>query len=185
MTRLLTEGMAVALREGRSRGLFVAIEHPSGTGYFCTGIGSRSWNGQTWTGTGRLGSISPIKHSSEIAVQDIAFTISGVDPTIVAQLDDVVRNLNGSGWLACFDEADQVIRDPYQLIDCELDYQTFQADEDGTMTVQIIAHSGFYTLDRGVEEAWTPENQKLAFPTDTGLDMIPGLQHQDIQWTPA
>lgn len=177
--------MAQALQDGSARGVFVAIEHPSGTGYFVSGIGSKTWNGQTWNGTGVLGGISPIKHTSDIAIQDIAFTLSGIDPTVAAGLADNVRNLNGSAWLACFDEQGNVIASPYQLTDSELDYQTSELADDGTVTVQIIAHSGFYTLDRGVDEAWTPENQKLTYSTDTGLDMIPLLQNQDLQWTPV
>lgn len=177
--------MATALLARRPRGLFVAIDHPSGTAYFCTGVGSRSWNGHTWRGTGTLGSVSPIKRTSEIAIQDITFTLSGVDSAIVAGIGDNVRNRSGTAWLACFDEQGNVVPDPYQIVNSELDYQLFNADTDGTTTIQIVAHSGFYTLDRGVDEAWTPQNQKLAFPTDSGLDMIPALQNQDLQWTPS
>jgi len=178
--------MAQALLNGSPRGLFVEIEHPDGTAYLCTGVGTRQWNGQTWQGAGKFGTVTPIKHNSDIAVQDITFALSGIDPTILSQLDDNVRNLTGKAWLACFDEADNVIADPYQIVDSQLDYQTLDiSDEDGTATVSIIAHSGFYTLDRGVDEAWTPENQKLTYPTDVGMDQIPGLQKQDIQWKPS
>lgn len=182
---ILTAAMAHALANGSPRGLFVAIEHPDGTGYFCTGIGSRSWDGRTWNGTGTLGSITPVKASSEIAIEDITFRLSGVSADVIADLDDNVRNLSGVVWLACFDDYDQVIADPYKLVDAELDYQSFNVDEDGTATVEITAHAGFYTLARAVEEAWTPENQKLRYPTDTGMDMIPSLQKQDLQWKPV
>ena len=177
--------MAAALQDGAPRGLFVAIQHPSGTGYFATGIGSRTWNGQTWAGTGKFGSITPIKHTSDIAIQDITFSISGVDPMVLAGLSDAVENLNGSVWLYCLASDNSVVPDPYQLISSELDYQTFVIDETGMATVSIVAHSGFYTLSRAIEEAWTPQNQGDLFPTDTGLNMVPVLQNQKIQWTPV
>lgn len=180
----MTPEMAAALRSGAPRGLFAAIEHPNGTGYFCTGVGSRPWNGHTWTGSGSLGKITPIKNSSEIAIEDITFSMSGVDAAIVAGMNDNVRNRNGSVWLACFSENDQVIADPILIVDAELDYQVATFQSDGTATVEIIAHAGFYKLDSGVEEAWTPENQKLRYPTDTGLDMVPAMQKQDLQWKP-
>jgi hypothetical protein len=63
--------------------MLVQIEHPSGMGYFATGIGKINWNGQDWLGTGKFGSVTPIKHTSDISVQDIAFSLSGVDPVIV------------------------------------------------------------------------------------------------------
>lgn len=182
---ILTPEMATALQDGKPRGMLVQIEHPSGMGYFSTGIGKISWNGQTWLGTGKFGSVTPIKHTSDISVQDIAFNLSGVDPDVVNQLDDAVCNLSGKAWLFCLNHDGTVVRDPYQLIDSQLDYQKFDIDVDGKATISIIAHSGFYTLVRGAEEAWTPENQKLTYPTDTGLDMLYSLQNQDLQWTPT
>lgn len=181
----LTAAMAAAMRDNYPRGLFVAIEHPDGTAYFTTGVGSRTWNGHTWQGTGKLGTITPIKHTTEIAIQDIKFVLSGVDTDIVNDLSDDVRNLNGSVWLYCLNYDDTVIPDPYQLIDSSLDYQTFTVDANGTCTIEITAHSGFYTLSRAIQEAWTPENQKATYPTDTGLDMVPLLQNQNLQWTPV
>lgn len=178
--------MAAALTQGYARGIFAAIEHPDGTGYFWSGVGARTWDGQTWSGVGKLGGIGPVKHTSEIAVQDIVFTLTGVDSDILADLSGDVRNLNGSVWLACFHpDDDSVIADPYQLIDSELDFQTYEVQADGTATIQITAHAGFYTLDKGTDEAWTKENQNLAYPTDTGMDMIASLQNQNLQWVPV
>jgi hypothetical protein len=177
--------MARALLDGRPYGVFVAIEHPSGTGYFHTGVGTRTWNGHSWTGAGTLGSIAPVTHSTTIAVQDIVFAINGVDSSLIAQLNDVLYNRNGSAWLACFDENDRVIPDPYQIVNATLDFQTFKIAPDGTASIEITAHTGFYTLDRSVDEAWTPQNQRLTYPLDSGLDMIPSLVNQDLTWSPS
>jgi hypothetical protein len=177
--------MATALQDGYPRGLFVSIEHPDGTGYFCSGVGTRQWNGQTWSGTGKFGGITPIKHSSEIAVQDITFSLSGIPGSVVAGLNDNIQNLAGEVWLFCLGSDESIVRDPYQLIDSVLDYQTFTIDGNGTATIAVTAHSGFYTLARGIEEAWTSENQKQTFPTDTGLDMISSLVNANLLWTPT
>ncbi|MGJ5032362.1 hypothetical protein ACQR1I_36375 [Bradyrhizobium sp. HKCCYLS2038] len=181
----LTPEMAVALASGDPRGLLVQIEHPSGTGYFSTGVGKVNWNGHDWLGTGKLGSITPIKYTSDISVQDIAFSLSGIDLDTVNQLNDSVCNLSGKVWLYCLTSDGTVVREPYQLVDSQLDYQKFEVDAEGKATITIVAHSGFYTLVRSSEEAWTPENQKLTYPTDTGLDMLYSLQNQDLQWTPS
>lgn len=182
---IMTAAMAAALRSGAPRGLFVAIDHPDGVGRFCTGVGTRKWNGFDWAGTGQLGKISPLKHSSEIAIEDITFTLSGIDPVLLDQLNDSIRNRSGEVWLACFKWDDSVVIDPYKLIDSELDKQDYTIDQDGTATIDILGHSGFYTLGRGVEEAWSPSNQLLIDPTDTGMQYIPSLQHQDLPWTPS
>lgn len=185
MSPPLTSRMADALRRRLPLALLAEIEHPDGTARFWTGIGPLNWNGAVWTGAGALGNISPIQHTSDIAIQEINFTLVGVDPSVVATLNDNVRNLSGKAWLACIDESGNVVRDPFQVIDSQLDYQSLSAADDGTVSISITARSGFYTLDRALDEVWSSQDQKLQFPDDTGLDMISSLQNQNLQWTPT
>lgn len=181
----LTMRMAQALRDRKPLALLAEIEHPDGTGRFWTGIGPLQWNGYQWTGAGALGSITPIKQTSALQIQELNFTMSGIAPEIVATLNDNVRNLGGRVWMACLGQGNSVVADPYQIVDAVLDYQSLAAAEDGSVAISITARTGFYTLERALDEAWTTEEQKLTYPTDSGLDMIPSLQNQDIQWTPT
>lgn len=179
-----TARMAAAVRNKRPLALLAEIDHPSGIARFWTGIGKLNWNGFVWTGSGQLGTVTPISHTTDLTIQDIQFNMVGVDPAVVAELDDNVRNLSGKVWLACIEQG-QVVPDPYQIVDALLDYQSFAAGEDGTVSISITAHTGFYTLARALNETWTTEQQKIDFPGDSGLDLISGLQNQDIQWTPT
>lgn len=179
----LTARMAEALKQRKPLALLAEIEHPDGMARFWTGVGPLSWNGYTWTGAGTLGSVAPIKHTSDLLIQEINFGLAGVDPEIVATLNDNVRNLSGKVWMACLGPGNSVIREPYQIVDAQLDYQSFSAQEDGSVAISITARTGFYTLERSLDEAWTTEEQKLTYPTDSGLDLISGLQNQTIQWT--
>lgn len=185
MSPPMTARMAEHVRSRKPIALLAAIEHPSGNAYFWTGAGPLMWNGQKWTGCGQLGSVTPIEHTSDILVQDVQFQMTGVDPAIAATLDDQVRNLSGKLWLAGIRPGPTVVADPYQIMDAVLDYQALSASPDGTVTIAITAHTGFYTLSRALDEAWTTEDQHLTYPGDSGLDLIPGLQNQDLQWTPS
>jgi hypothetical protein len=181
----LTSRMADALRDRKPLALLAEIDHPDGAARFWTGVGKLNWNGFVWTGTSSLGSVTPIQHTSDLIIQEINFALIGVDPTIVATLNDNVRNLSGKVWLACMGPGNSVIPDPFQVVDAQLDYQSFSAAEDGTVGISITARTGFYTLDRALDEAWTTEEQHLIFPSDSGLDLISGLQNQSLQWTPS
>lgn len=186
MTRPLTLAMANRLKDGAPFVLFAEIDHPDGTAYFWTGLGGISWSGQTWTGAGTFGAVTPIKLSTDIAIQEINFILSGVDATELAKLSTDVRNRSGRAWIACLDDHGQVVPDPFLFVDSQLDYQTLSVADDGmSASISITARMGFYTLERGIDEAWTPERHKLEFPGDIGLDMIPGLQNQDVLWTPS
>jgi hypothetical protein len=179
----LTSRMADALRKRKPLALLAEIDHPSGAVRFWTGVGKLSWNGYTWTGSGTLGSVAPITHTTDLVIQEINFGLAGVDPAIVATLGDNVRNLSGKVWLACLGSGNSVVKDPYQIVDAQLDYQSFSAAADGTVAISITARTGFYTLDRALDEAWTSEEQHILYPTDSGLDLISGLQNQTLQWS--
>lgn len=186
MSRPMTAAMAKALKGGAPRALIVEIEHPDGIGRFWSSIGTLAWNGETWAGTGVMGSVSPVTQTSDLSIQEMSFALSGVDPEVVSQLSDTVRNLSGRAWLACLNDRGGVVRNPYELIDAVLDYQTFEVADDGSgAQIKIIARSGFYTLERAIDECWSPEDQKVRYPGDTGLDMLPLLEKQDVLWTPS
>lgn len=183
MTRPLTARMAEALKGGRPQIILCEIDHPSGTFRCWSGIGNLAWDGETWTGIGTLGAITPVQQTSDVSIQEINFVLSGVDAATLGMLSEIVRNRSGRAWIACLDGRQQVIPDPYLFVDSQLDYQTLNADEQSNAQIQITARMGFYTLQRGIDEAWTPQNHKLTYPNDIGLDMIPGLQNQDLLWT--
>lgn len=183
MTRILTARMAEALISGRPRVGLAEIGHPSGTFRGWTGIGPLAYAGYTWTGMGVLGRVSPLKRASSLDIQDVVFELSGVDPDSLERISGSVKGYIGKLWLACLDEKERVIADPYLLCESELDVQDFEASEDGTCTIKITGHTGFYSLERELNEVWSPENQKVTYPTDTGLDLLPELQNQDIAWT--
>jgi len=184
MSPPMTYRMAEHLRRRRAIALLAEIEHPDGTARFWTGIGKLYWQGSTWTGSGRLGTVTPIKQTSALAIQEIQFQMSGVDVEIAAGLNDNVRNLSGKVWLAGIWKR-AVVADPYLILDSELDYQQFDVDDQGNASITITARSGFYQLQRNIDEAWTSEEQKTIYPGDTGFDLIPGLQNQDIIWSPT
>jgi hypothetical protein len=185
MARPMSYAMAAALKARAPLALFAEIEHPDGTARLWSGIGTISYNGYDWIGSGKLGSVTPIKQSTDIAIQEIEFRLAGADPEIVAQLSDDVRNRAGRLFLAALDDNMNVIADPMQIVDSQLDFQSQRIDDGGTAIVSITARSGFYTLERALDDVWSSEDQKSRFPDDSGLDLISKLQNQDIIWGPA
>lgn len=183
MSRILTARMAAALKDGSPRIGLAEIGHPSGTFRGWTGVGQLAYDGHTWTGMGTLGRVSPLRQASALEIQDVVFELSGVDTDSLAKLSGSVKGYVGKLWLACLDDKERVIPDPYLLCESELDVQDFAADESGSCTIKITGHTGFWSLERELNEVWSPENQKLRFPGDTGLDLLPTLENQDIGWT--
>lgn len=180
----MTFDMAQALRGGAPIVLLAELDHPSGVGRFWSGVGTLEWNGFSWTGAGILGTVTPIRHSNDLSIQEIVFSLAGVDPDVLAKLDDDVRNRAATVWLACLSDRGNVIPDPFVIVDAEMDFQSNNVDEDGTNFLTITSRSGFYTLDRSMNDVWSAEDQRSRYPDDSGLDFISGLQNQTLIWAP-
>lgn len=180
---MMTHAMARALRGGAPRIVLVRVGHPDGDGFYWSGLGSKQWLGQTWTGVGVLGQISPIKYTTALQVQDLTFTLSGVDADALAKLSSEVRGYYGRVWLACLDAQENLVRDPMSLAVVQFDTQTLQVDAERAAVIQIVGQSAFYNLTRSINEVWSNERQQRRFPGDTGLGELAGIDGKDIQWT--
>jgi hypothetical protein len=182
VARILTAAMADVIRARKPLALLAEIDHPDGLTRLWTGIGTLNYNGFAWTGAGTLGSVTPVKRSTDIAIQDIVFELRGLPADAVKWLSSDVRNRTATVWLACIVNG-RVVADPYPLIDALLDYQTLPVADDGTVSIKLSAVTGFYTLERAIEEVWSKEDQRLRYPADTGFDRLSILQNQDVIWT--
>lgn len=181
---LMSWKMVQAIKRGAPRLVFAKIEHPDGDGYFHNGIGQIEYDGHVWAGGGSFVAVGPINRTSDVSIQEVNFTVSGISQEIVAGLNSDVRDRAGMVWLVCLDDAGKVIPDPYLMVETLLDNQSFKVEDDGSATITITARSGFYTLERAVDEVWSSENARKDYPLETGFDLIPSLQNKDIRWTP-
>lgn len=181
----ITRRMRDAIRGGYPLALFAEIDHPAGRVRYWTGVGTIVWAGQTWTGTSILGGVNPVKRTAELSIHEVEFSLSGMPSDALTWLAQDVRNRSAQLWLACIDPLGRVVRDPIEVLDALLDYQTLTAAEDGSVTIALIARAGFYTLERALNDVWSPEDQRARYVTDTGLDDIYRLQQQDVLWRAA
>lgn len=175
--------MARALKKGAPIALLVFVDHPSGAFFAWTGIGQLLYQNALYVGVGKLGSITPIKHTTDLTIQTLVMQISGLPPDTVTWLESSIQGRSATIDLAAFDERGNVIPTPYRLNEPLLDFQSLQIGKDGSAVISISCQSGFYTLERAVSEAWTSQDQKRLFPNDVGLDLISTLIMKDITWT--
>ncbi len=182
MARIITARMAKAIHEGKPIALLVYVDHPDGAQFLWTGVGTLSYNGQDWDGVGRLGGITPIKRTSELAIQEVVMTLNGVPPDAATWLSSNVRNRQAQAWLACIDKG-KVVPEPMQVVELVLDFQTFSIDDNGIASISLNALSGFVTLERAIRDVWSEQDQKTRFPDDTGFNQLTLLQNQEVKWT--
>src|SRR5262245_12798473 len=190
MPRPLTARMGAALRAGAPICLLAVIDHPNGTQRYWTGIGPLDYAGGTYIGLGKFGGVAPVRYSNDVAIQELSFTLAGIPPNAMTWIAQDVRNRLADVWLAALDQYGAIVPDPYKIVSSALDYQSMAADNDGTVTLTLTARSGFYSLERALDEVHSTEDQKRTYPAtddggDSGLDMIAELQKQEVIWQPS
>lgn len=147
-----------------------------------TGRGDLTWNGFTWSGFGKLLSVSFGEEVSEVRAVNFTLTLSGLAPGIVDLAELTIRSGKiGKLWLAFFDSAGAVIPDPYPLKRGRFDTDNIR-HSGSSCTVSIQYESVLSDLDRPRDRRWTSEDQQIDYPADEGFSQVPGLQDSTFTW---
>lgn len=154
----------------------------TGTLYAWTGVGSLSWNGQTWIGTGVLGTVSAIEETDQVRAAGIQVALDGIaSANISLALQSCRQGASGKVWLALLDSAGAIYGAPYLAFQGRLDVPVI--DEAGdTATISISYESRLADLDKPRIRRYTDEDQRAEYPTDLGLQYIAQIQDKRITW---
>ena len=74
-----------------------------------------------------------------------------------------------------------VIYQPYTIFDGFMDIMRLN-DSGGTANISVSCESQLIALERPNTRRYTPEDQKIDFPDDKGLEYVAGLQDDEIIW---
>lgn len=182
---MATAALIAHMRAQRPMALLAEIDHPDGAVYVWSRVGTLTYDGHEWTGLGVLGRVRPVGTSRKTAIQQVTFELRGVPATATQFLSSNVRGRSGNLWMAGILPGRKVVADPVLISSVLFDYQTLAVEDDGTATIALIGYTGLWVLDRAQDKAWTPEEIRLTYPDETGLDLIAGLTSKDVQWRPS
>lgn len=162
--------------------VFVRLEFDSGALRLWSGFGDFAWDGQTWTGTGALGSVSPAEETTGIKATNASFSLNGIPSSILSLAYAEEYQLRPAySWLGAVDDAGTLIGTPYRWFKGRMD--TMQDEDTGeTCTLTLSAENHLADLERPRERRYTPEDQALDYPGDKGLDFVAQLQDAEITW---
>ncbi len=181
MSRELPTGLATALNLTEVPAvILVELAWPDGTVYIWNGYAPLSWNGHTWTGVGYLGQISEVSESSDLSANGLTLSLSGIPS---AYITEILRNdVQGRSARVFFGpiNGDAFSIDPVCIFDGIIDVTSFVSDGK-TATISIGLEKEFID-NRSSAARYTPEDQKQLYPTDLGLDMVPGLADKTFSW---
>lgn len=183
MARDLTAGMLSSIAAGTVRPvLFYQGSFSGGTVRLWTGLGSVSWNGQTWLGAGSLLGMSSIQETTEVRAAGLTISLSGMPGSLISlALSQARQGAAGLVYLGFLDSSGAIIADPTLAFSGRLDVPEI-VDSGDTCTITISYESRLIDLERARERRYTQEDQRLDYPDDDGFNQVPGLQDAVILW---
>ncbi len=181
--RDLSAGLETAVQASALRPvLFYEGEFAASTLRLWTGLGSFSWDGQTWTGGGNLLQISPIEESSRVEALGFSVTLSGMPSASVSlALQSLRQGKPGRLWLGALDADNVLVGDPYLVKEGKFDIAVID-DNGENCTIQATYESRMIDLFRPRERRYTDQDQQIDFPGDDGFGLVPAIQDKQILW---
>jgi hypothetical protein len=157
---------------------FMDGQFVSGHLYLWSGVGQIQWNGQTWTGAGRLIGVSSVAEAGDLKANNLVITLSGVPNDLVMKaLTEVQHGLTGTLYLGLMNESGQVV-DALPLFVGLADVATLKR---GRSESTIAVTYELRTLDyRGSPARYTQQDQQIDYPGDNGFSFVNSLQNQNL-----
>lgn len=175
---VITEVDAATLRPV----LFYEGVFTGGTLRLWSGVGTISWNSQSWVGAGNLLGISDITETADLRAEGITLSLSGLSSTTIAiALAQARLGLAGSVWFGVMTAAGAVIADPYLAFKGKLDVPTIE-DNGDTCVISVSYEHQLVDLERPRIRRFTHEDQQIDHPGDLGFEYMSGLQEQVLEW---
>lgn len=185
MARDLPTGMATALALPSVSPVFlVSLAWPTGTVYAWNGYGTIVFGGNTYTGTGLLGTISEIRESRDGTANGVQLKLSGIPSTMVAlALAGDSQGQAAKVYFGLLDTAGAFTITPYLVFDGVIDVCPIEDSGDtASITVQLEKEL-IDSRTRG--RRYTHEDQQIDFPGDLGFEYVAGLQNKEVTWGKA
>ncbi len=182
---MITAGMAAHLnRSYRNLAWMAWFERDGADLYMWSGSYHATHDGHLWYGYGYLTSIDSVQKREGTQHVDMAFEMNGLDPTILADLDDSVRGRAGKLWLAGVGQDRQIVRDPILIAQMKQDTLAWSYGQDGTVTLRLNCYDALPFVGRATKGKWSDQDQQARYAGDTGFDenTTIALQGAAVPW---
>lgn len=184
MPRSMSAGMLAAFQANQlNPAIFIQAQFKTGIVYLWSGLGTISWNSQSWIGIGSLISVSVVEEGATTDAKGISISLSGVNNSLLA---DALQEFQvGSPvvvYLGLFGGTPlALLTDPVISWAGQLDQPIIDVGAD-TAIITINAESRMILHNVSVVRRYTQDDQVIDFPGDTGFQFVNSIVNQNLYW---
>lgn len=153
----------------------------AGTEYLCSLGINLPWNGQTYIGAARVGRIDPIEEGSEIKMNGISMTLSGIPGAQMSiALGDHYQGRACILRLAVLTENYAIWGTPVVLFKGQIDSQRVRVGKTGSITITVENRLAQWNVPR--VERCNDASQRLRNPNDDFCLSVAEMVEKQFTW---
>lgn len=183
MARDLTAGFLSAIQQQVVHvGFAVEMLFDSGAVRLWTGIGPITWNAQTWSGIGTLGTISGISENADLSAQGIRLGLSGIPSSLISlALTEKYRGRPVTIHVWIMDETFSNVLHSYQPWNGLMDTMTIDEGPESS-ALNLSCESELIDFERPAGTRLSHEEQIRRFPGDLFFQYTSTMAEVPLYW---
>lgn len=160
---------------------FVLLDFEGGAQRLTSADRTMTWAGEDWLGVGGLGSIGGIEETSELQVNGVELSLSGINPDLVpVALTEPYQGRPCRIWLGFLAETYTLIADPMLIFAGRLDQMSIELGE--VAAIRVTAKSRLADWERPRIQRYTDASQRMLWSNDRGLEGVTAAANVEIVW---
>ncbi len=162
--------------------VFLELQLDAGTERLHDGIGDITWDSQTWTGAGDLGSVGRMEETVELSSLPLTLQLSGLDATFLSEAMDNDYFLRPAiVYIGALDvSTGALVADPDEFKRGYIDDMEVRYGTSNIITVTIEDEDA--DLDRPHGELYSNQQQQEDFSGDVGLEFLEQMASVRVVW---
>ena len=183
MARDITSGFQTEIEAKELRPvLLLHADFDSGGVFIWTGVGTISYGGNDYLGTGDFLAIETIEETTELKAASTRFKLSGVPTDLLSlALSESYQGRPISCYFGVLNTSGAIIADPYLVFKGKMDIMEI-TDGGDTAEITLSAESDLIDLRTARTRNYTPEDQKAIYSGDMAFDYVPQIQDITVNW---
>lgn len=156
------------------------LQLASGMVHLWTGFGQVAYGSYSYQGIGQLGSLGDVNESLEVRAEGTSVTLSGIDPTLLADtLGDVQQGAPAVVSFALFSAG--AISSVVVAFSGTVDQPSIEPGPD-SFAITLALESRMTDLQRPTSRRYTASDQNQYYPTDYGFAWVEMLNDIALVW---
>ncbi len=162
--------------------LFAEFDFSGGFVRFHSLLGTITWGGYDWTGTGLLGRVTGIEENSDLSKKTVTYELSGIPSEVIGiVLGEEYQGRTAKLYLGFLDQTTyQLVATPELISRQRMDVVDVAQGKECTVT--LTAESRLAAWNRPQVRRMTHADQQTRFPGDKGFEFIDQAAQSEVVW---